>query len=409
MFLAVGGLLAGEPAPNGGEPAPESRPLDLREAVSLAFQQSPRLNKAAFGVDIARGKAYQSSLHPNPTVIVTGDELGDRTGAQGIWTAPKIEQEIVTGGKRRLNMAAADREVAKAELLVASERLSLRSDVEIRFIEAVSAVKRIEVLTDAVAAVEKSVGQVRRRETAKEASRLEVVLVESQLEKYRAELESTRKEAVASLHRLAILVGWENLRGRPLSFDWDATIPEIDAETIQSLVTEQHPGVLASRVELQRAQTLLERARVEPIPNLTVSTGFTRQNQNRSSDWLIGVSAPIPAWDRNQGNIKAAKAAVGEAAQEIARTQAELADGAGSAYRDYSSAKAKAVHYRQVVLPKTQEVYDLTGKAYQAGQLEFDKLFEAQRVIVEARLENLKAMTDAWKAASLLQAMSSIP
>jgi outer membrane protein, heavy metal efflux system len=391
------------------EPVQERQPLDLREAVALAITQSPRLGKAAFGVDVARGKAYQSSLHPNPTVSISGDELGDRTGAQGIWTAPKIEQEIVTGRKRSLNMAAADRDVAKAELAVATEWLTLRSDVEGRYLDAVAAVRRIELLSTAVSAGETSAEQVRRREAAKEASRLEVVLIESQLEKYRAELSATRQEADSALQRLALMIGWPNLQGRPLAFDWDAPIPDIDASSIQLLVVENHPSVAAARVELQRAQTLLERARAEPIPNVTLSTGYTRQNQNRSHDWLFGISAPLPAWDRNQGNIKAAKAAVGEAAQEIARTQVELADAANAALRAFASAKAKAVHYRQVVLPKAQEVYDLTGKAYQAGQLDFDKLFESQRVIIDARLESLKSTTEAWKAALLLMSMSSRP
>jgi len=86
-----------------------------------------------------------------------------------------------------------------------------------------------------------------------------------------------------------------------------------------------------------------------------------------------------------------------------------LADAVSNAYRDFAAARAKADHYRKVVLPKVQEVYDLSVKAYQAGQLDFDKLFEAQRVIIEARLEALKSTTDAWKAATLLSSMSSPP
>lgn len=389
--------------------ADEQPPLSIQEAVSIAVERNPRVAKAAFAVDAARGRAVQSTLQPNPVVSITGDELGDRTGSGGIWTAPRIEQEIVSKSKRRLNLAAADRDIAKAQRLVAAERLQLKAEVETRYIESVVAVKRIEFLNRAVAAAEATVELVKRREAAKEAARLEVLLVETKLDEYRSDLQTAKIDAANSVVRLALLLGSSSLEGRGLQFDLDAPLPSWELEPLLQMVERDHPAVQAASIELQRSQTLVERAKAEPYPNLTLTTGYTRQNQNRSHDWLFGVSAPIPAWNRNQGNVQAARAAVGEAAQELSATQIALRDKAAAAHRDLTAAAKRSEYYRQTVLPKAEEAFRLSSKAFDAGAIDFERLFLAQRSVYDAHLEQLRSTSQAWTAAAALSSLLDEP
>src|SRR5205085_10613351 len=58
----------------------------------------------------------------------------------------------------------------------------------------------------------------------------------------------------------------------------------------------------------ERAQAAVKRAEAEPIPNVTVYAGFIRQFENRSYDGAAGLSMPVPVWNRNQGNVRAARA-----------------------------------------------------------------------------------------------------
>src|SRR5262249_11209073 len=82
-------LLPAAPSPPGPPPtpapAPAARELRLEELTALALERNPRLARAGFAVEAARGRAVQAGLYPNPTLQVTGDELGDRTGTGGIW------------------------------------------------------------------------------------------------------------------------------------------------------------------------------------------------------------------------------------------------------------------------------------------------------------------------------------
>jgi outer membrane protein, heavy metal efflux system len=131
-----------------------------------------------------------------------------------------------------------------------------------------------------------------------------------------------------------------------------------------------------------------------------------RQNQNRSDDVSVGVSLPIPLWNRNQGTIQAAQAQVAEAVQEIGRVENELVERLATAFRDYAAARLRAERYRTAILPKARETYDLSLKAHQGGQFEYLRVLEAQRSVAQANLEYVRALGEAWKAASVISGLA---
>jgi cobalt-zinc-cadmium efflux system outer membrane protein len=107
---------------NTADSPAKAAPVNVDEFVKLAIQRNPRLGKATFAIDATQGKYIQAGLYPNPQLAVQGDELGDVTGPGGIWSAPHLSQEIVTGKKLRLSQAIAATEVNQATLSLLSER-----------------------------------------------------------------------------------------------------------------------------------------------------------------------------------------------------------------------------------------------------------------------------------------------
>ena len=103
-------------------------------------------------------------------------------------------------------------------------------------------------------------------------------------------------------------------------------IPLYELDGVLAVVLASHPDVRAAQVGVERAQAAIRRARAEVIPDLTVSTGYIRQYENKSHDFLLNFNAPIPVWNRNQGNIRAAQAELGVAQQEVGRIENELTE-----------------------------------------------------------------------------------
>ncbi|GIW81739.1 MAG: divalent cation transporter [Gemmatales bacterium] len=379
--------------------------LSLDEVVALGLQRNPSLAQASWQIDQARGLAWQAGLYPNPTVSATFDELGDRTGAGGINTVPLVSQEVVTAGKLRLSRAVAQRAVDQATLMLLVRRYDLLAGVRQRYFEVLTLQRRIEILDELVKLAEQSVATTKQLLQAKQVARLDLVQLEVDLERFRANKEAAEQELPGAFRRLAATVGVYDLPLARLQGSVDDPLPDYDFQAAQAFVARQHPAIQLAHAGVERAQLLLRRAQVEPIPNITVGSGYVRQNQNGSDDWVIGASIPIPVWNRNQGNIRAAEAAVAVALQEINRVQNDLVDRLAQAFRNYMSSRRRAERFRQAILPKAQETYELALKAYKGGQFAYLRVLEAQRSLAQAKLEYVQALGDAWMAASTISGL----
>lgn len=394
------------PKPEAETPAASDSSAGLNQLVQIALANHPRLMQAGLAIDAAQGRALQAGLYPNPRVSINGEELGDRQGPGGIWSAPNVSQEIVTGGKLQLSRAVALKEVDQATLNLQSQRYALLGNVRVAYYDLIALRKRIEILEALLKISEKSVEQTETLLKAKQVARLDLVQLELEREKLRTDSEAARKELPGVLLRLAGVMGVTTLSETQVSGTIDFSLPPYELERVQSVVLSIHPDVQWARAGYERAQLALRRAQVEPRPNPTVGVGYTRQNQNKSNDWNLQLSMPVPLWNKNQGGIREAQAEVGIAAQQVRRVEVELTERLAVAYREYAAALERAERYRATILPRAQEAFDLSLKAYQGGQFEYLRVLEAQRGLASAQLEAVRSLGDAWKAASAISGLT---
>jgi cobalt-zinc-cadmium efflux system outer membrane protein len=133
--------------------------------------------------------------------------------------------------------------------------------------------------------------------------------------------------------------------------------------------------------------------------------GYIRQYENRSRDGAVGVSMPIPVWNRNQGNIRAARAEIGMAVQNVGRVENDLADRVATAFRTYAAARERAERYRREIVPRVEESARLALEAFRGAQFDYLRVLAAQRAVAEAKLELNRALNDAWRAAAELSGL----
>lgn len=364
------------------------------------LQRNPRLTQATFAIDTAAGRAVQAGLYPNPVLSVVAEELGDRTGRAGIITAPQVSQEIVTGGKLGLSRAAAEREIDQAALNLVSLRFARLGAVRQAYYEVLALEKRWDILDRLLRLAEQSIQTSEKLVKAGQATRLDIVQLEVERERFRAEKESTLREIPAAFRRLAAAVGVSDLPQLPLAGSLDVPPPIYDLDQAREFVSRAHPDVLSAKKGVLRARLLVERARAEPIPDVTVLAAFRRQNETRSNDFNVGFSLPVPVWNKNQGNIAAAQAQLGEAVEQVGRVENELVERLAHYFGTYASARRRAELYRDSILPRARESYRLSLKAYQSGTFDYLRVLEAQRSYSQADLEAVRSLGEAWRAAA---------
>jgi cobalt-zinc-cadmium efflux system outer membrane protein len=381
-------------------------PNNIDDFVRLAFGTNPRIARAAIAIDAAQGRYVQAGLYPNPELAVNWDEIGDRSSPDrlGILTAPRLTQTIVTGRKLSLSQAVAAREVDQATLEMLTERYAVAGSVRSAFYEAYTLQQRAKILAELVRISGEAVANGKTLLEAKQIARLDLLQLEVQQQMFAAEAEAVARELPGAYKRLAAASGNGALPVAGVEGTFDG-LPHYDLEQTQAAVLASHPEVQSARVGVDRAQAAVRRAEVEPIPNITVYTGYIRQFENRSHDGAVGMSMPIPVWNRNQGNIRAAKAELGMAIQNVGRVENELTARVAAAFQAYSSARKRSEKYRSDIIPRAEETYKLSLEAFKGGQFEYLRVIQAQRAVAEAMLELNKSLGEAWRAAAELSGL----
>lgn len=381
-----------------------NRAVAIDDLARLAVERNPRIARATIAIDAAQGRYVQAGLYPNPDLAFAWDEIGDRTGAGGIITAPRVTQTIVTGRKLSLAQAVAAKEIDQATLDMLNERYTVLGSVRAAFYEVFTLQERLSILIELVKLAEQGVVQGKTLVENQRMARLDLIQLEVELERFRTEAAAVERELPAAYRRLAAVAGDAQLPIRHLKGSFEA-LPEYDLDQAREAMLSFHPEVRSARVGIERAQAAVRAAEVQPIPNITVSGGYIRQFENQSHDGAFGLSAPFPVWNRNQGNIREARAQLGMAIQSVGRVENDLSDRLATAYRPYAAARIRAERYRLEILPRAEETLKLSLEAFKGGQFEYLRVIQAQRAVAEARLELNRSMGEAWRAAAELSGL----
>jgi cobalt-zinc-cadmium efflux system outer membrane protein len=376
----------------------------IDEFVRVAVEKNPRIAKATFAIDAAKGRYIQAGLYPNPELGANWDEVGDRSGPGGILTLPRLTQQIVTARKLSLSQKVAATEVDRSSALVMAERYVVIAAVRATYCETLALQRRIEILGKLVQLADEAVQYGKNLLENKQIARLDLVQLEVERERFRAELDAAGQELPSLKRKLAAAVGDHRMPIGQLNGSLEF-VPNYDPNMTMEAVLASHPDLRNARIGVDRAQAVLHRARVEPIPNLSLSAGYVRQYEFKSNDFTVGFSIPLALWNRNQGNIRAAEAELGVANFEVARVENDLTDRVATSFRVYGSAQRRAERYRSDILPRSEETHDLSLKAFKGGQFEYLRVIQAQRAVAEARLEYNKSLGEAWKAAAELSGL----
>ena len=144
----------------------------------------------------------------------------------------------------------------------------------------------------------------------------------------------------------------------------------------------------AAEAEIARAQWALERAVVQPIPNVNLMGGYQRQVGGPPQDQgLAQVMMAVPLFDRNQGNIRSARADIASSRADLRTIELDLATQAAQAIANYRTSQ------------RLVEWYELTQTLYAQGEVTFLSLLQAQRLLTETELAFVESQADRWNGA----------
>lgn len=386
-LLAVSCLLSGQSLADAGE-------VTFSQALQRAKENNPNMAAANWQVDISHAERKQAGLIPNPELSWEVEDTRSDTRT----TTVQLTQPIELGGKRGARIEVAQLGIDIAALGLEQYRNGLRAEVIQAFYGALQAGMRVELAEQSRQIAHRALGIAQGRVKAGKVSPIELTRAQVQLAEL--ELEATRAQRDRRLaeDRLQLVMGQSVVS--ELRPQGDATrLPEVPA-------TSRLLSALAASAELRSAQTTIDQQeaafaleKTQRIPDLNVSVGSQYSAADRERVNLVGLSMPLPLFNRNQGNILAAARRADQSRDLRNAAELRLRNEIQAAAAQWQSAQVEIQAFESTILPSAQQAVDSTARGFEMGKFAFLDVLDAQRTLIQSRaqyIQSLAVATDSW-------------
>jgi cobalt-zinc-cadmium efflux system outer membrane protein len=230
----------------------------------------------------------------------------------------------------------------------------------------------------------------------------------------RAALIQARNSYVLAWRNLATSLGLPAMPPTQLAGQIrDMPLPNWRYDTALAHVLSRHTDVLTTNNSILKARYNLRLAEVTAVPDFSVQGTILNDETPPANNRIVGivqVTVPIPVWNRNQGNIQAAKAALMRAMEEPHRVRDDLTGRVADAYRRYLENFQLMELYRKEILPKQVQAFRSAVKRHYGGEpggVGYNDLVAAEQKLVTVIGTYITVVQAQWQAvsdlASLLQ------
>jgi cobalt-zinc-cadmium efflux system outer membrane protein len=164
----------------------------------------------------------------------------------------------------------------------------------------------------------------------------------------------------------------------------DRALPRAEDELIQ-IAMQSRPDLAAFRLGLRRAESEVVLAKRERLSDFyLLYQPYTLQDNRPFGlksplSWALGITAPMPIYNRNQGNIERAKLNVSQTQVELAALERQIADEVAEAVREFQLSLDAFLEIEREVLPASRRVRDAALRRFQGGQTSVIEFLEAQK------------------------------
>lgn len=385
--------------------------LTMRTALSRALAASPRLTAAERDVGVATGQRIQAGVLLNPELSYEQDNSfgsGTYRGTRSAETTLQISQGFELFGKREARIATGIAGVEVAAIQRKAVRLEVLSETAIAFLSVLGAQRRIQILDEQIAAIDRLTPLLRRRVEAgasspAETGRAEVAsaLVKADRERFKATLTSVRRE-------LAVLMGDPAPKFGEVSGRLDTTGRPPTFQSVVAAIDANPQLVRWTAVFAQRNAELLL-ARLKPYPDVRIAAGWRHFNETNDDAVRLTVSVPIPVFDQNQGNILSAQESLAKTRAEREANRNTLIVVAGRAYDSLQGSLRELTVLREVAIPKATEAAEAISQGYGQGRFTLLEVLDAQASVTQARLREQEALQNFHAGVATIEGLVGNP
>ena len=108
------------------------------------------------------------------------------------------------------------------------------------------------------------------------------------------------------------------------------------------------------------------------------------------------VGVQIPIFNRNQGNVQAARANIDRAQEERKRVDLALRERSAFVLQMYRNSRIMVEQYRNQLLPRAQKAYELIVQKYGLMTASYPQVLITQRTLFQLQSDYISALEALW-------------
>jgi cobalt-zinc-cadmium efflux system outer membrane protein len=387
--------------------AAESPALTERKAIELALTRPAYRDIEQGRLSTAESGVTEASLLPNPALSMERDRMSTPSG-RSTETSVQISQTFDFSGRRALRQEAAGSRVDAARFDQQDRRINTIQEVRRLYSEAFYRDRLRAALAGWVQRIESAATVIAQLAKSGEVSGYDRRRLERESQTAKARMAGTAADYARMREALAGLTG-ETAGPKP-SLDGEL-LPQVtpSLESVQATLRKR-PDLASRNAQAEafdRERSAAERAW---IPDVTLDIGQKRVNEPGRSDngVIVGVSVPIPLFNRGQASEQRARAQANtlraEHALVLAKSEAELR----GIWRQTTELRQAAESFRRDSLASSRDLTRIAEAAYRAGEGGILELLDAYKAQLEAETTLLDLELRARLARIELDALSGV-
>jgi cobalt-zinc-cadmium efflux system outer membrane protein len=393
-----------------------AEPLTLDQALKEAIDKNLNLIAERFNVTIADARILQAGLRPNP-VLAYGQDYqnafgtgvtNDNNAGPSEWNL-RVDFPLERGKKRerRLDVAKEQKSLAELQLLNTIRQLVL--DVQNAFVDAQAARDSLALAQENLKSlrdvVEVNTSRVRAGDLA------EVELRRSRLAAMQFEnaVRQAELKVRATVTRLLLLIGRPPVPG---SVEVSGALRDeklaLAAVDVRELALQRRPDFLAVERDQARSQADLRLQIAQSKVDFDFGAMYHHQYGYANGNTMgFFLSAQVPVWNRNQGEIERAKREGTQLQARVRALQAQIESEVQAAYDQYLTSRSLVDRIANEMLAQAREVRSITEYSYRRGEASFLEFLDAQRAYNDTVQSYNDARADYARTLFLIDAVSA--
>jgi cobalt-zinc-cadmium efflux system outer membrane protein len=385
--------------------------LRYAEALSLALTRSPQLEGFAWQVRIQEARRIQASRLPNPVIAAGIENIGGTGPFSGLGsseTSVRLSQEVLLGADRLKLKRVAGFEKDLAGWDYESARLDVLTGVTQAYVTVLEAQRQVQLQEELVGISLELYQTVQSQVQAGKVSPLAETRARVQLSNTQIDLRRARQNLEAVQGNLVSFWGEEDPQFKVVTgkLDMEETLPELED---LSAYIERNPDVARWMTEIAHRESIVGLEKARQIPNPSIGGGYLRFNDIDAEALSVGISIPLPVFNLNRGNIKAARYQVRQAETDQIAARVEAKRALQSAYRSVEAARQEVILSEDEVLPGSQRALEAAQTGYRQGKFDYLEVLDAQRTLFTSRTRYIQALAEYNRAAAEVERLIGTP